>query len=669
MNSTMATINNSIQQYVLSNFSLLDQRLADNITQQNQSIKQLQDSLAFVTSIVMNTVEQELWFSCQQQLYTFKIFDLTSITKTLTNSDFTSGFAFDTLVIQNALIEVQSIAVSFTLFKTQNTFLNIKIQLDDINYGTGSILSQDSSLQIKQVSFISKPGTQVTVNAGVVLSVLQQQAVITSIQNLLLNLTIESTSQGIITLIYQVTGKLTVKGYQILGSYQSTNTIALCATIVRSESNVSLNYINIQPQVFTCGNLSSFLISYVNSSILSLLHLSVSIGSSNSHNLISAITTTLTTYFAFGGFIAYQNSSTTSISDIQYNSYESWQTAFVLYSGQILGNLNSSLCQIQYICITINQTADYDSQFVMYGIIGFINGTLQVNDVISYITLQKGIYNNSGVIGYSAGISANIMNAMIQLFMSQNNGDCVGALSGQLCAIDSNIYNVTVQNSRVQSQYLVGLIAGVIKGGSVSKVITSSSYLNTTSNLGDSFSASVIALAYNHISIQQCNVFNMSIYSNSNKDWSLSSGLIGDYFIIQAIVQQIIVNNSIIQAAGQSNVVSAGGLSAWTFGGNIIMIDSCALYLNLSALSLTHAADCGGLIAYIVNQPATIKNSYATQIQIMVTGYQLYAGIIQGYFGATTFTTNQVYTDGINTINNVIITNCASVISQTQSGC
>ncbi|CAL6053946.1 Hypothetical_protein [Hexamita inflata] len=668
MNSTMATINNSIQQYVLSNFSLLDQRLADNITQQNQSIKQLQDSLAFVTSIVMNTVEQELWFSCQQQLYTFKIFDLTSITKTLTNSDFTSGFAFDTLVIQNALIEVQSIAVSFTLFKTQNTFLNIKIQLDDINYGTGSILSQDSSLQIKQVSFISKPGTQVTVNAGVVLSVLQQQAVITSIQNLLLNLTIESTSQGIITLIYQVTGKLTVKGYQILGSYQSTNTIALCATIVRSESNVSLNYINIQPQVFTCGNLSSFLISYVNSSILSLLHLSVSIGSSNSHNLISAITTTLTTYFAFGGFIAYQNSSTTSISDIQYNSYESWQTAFVLYSGQILGFNNISNITVSSICLNTIQISNNQSYFYMFGIIGYANGEYNIQHISVYYQLKKGTYDDVGIIGFINGTKAQFNNIYISIQISKNYGNICGTLASMLQTDIQSIYNITIDQSCISASILVGLIAAMLCNCSLYFVTIQQSQVNGTGYNVNSYSAGIFSATQGHISVLKCYIDNIVVIAYSNFTWSLSGGIFGDIYNTTTEIQQIRLQNTTISASGNVySQVCSSGLTAYQFNSKQEVFDVQVIQSNVSVNTATAEAYCGGFAAYLLGQTITISNSLIRNIYIQITGYKVFQGIVLGIMGVVSFSANQVMTEGINSINGVIVANCANIINQ--NGC
>ncbi|CAL6115762.1 Hypothetical_protein [Hexamita inflata] len=224
-NSNMLNVQNMLQNNIISNFTTIDQRLATNITKKDLQIQQLTDSLAFVTSIVMNTVEQELWFECQQQLYTFKVFDMASATNTIQSSDFTTGFAFDTQVIQNAFLDVQSISSSFTLFKTQSAFLNIKVQLNDISFVSGAMLSPSSTIQINQLAIVSKAGTQVTINAGVVQSFLQQTATVTNITNLLLNINMNPSSAGIISLINAVNGQLIVKGYQILGNYNSTNTI------------------------------------------------------------------------------------------------------------------------------------------------------------------------------------------------------------------------------------------------------------------------------------------------------------------------------------------------------------------------------------------------------------------------------------------------------------
>ncbi|CAL6041564.1 Hypothetical_protein [Hexamita inflata] len=292
INSSMLNIQNMLQSNIISNFTTLDQRLASNITQKDLQIQQLTDSLAFVTSIVMNTVEQELWFECQQQLYTFKVFDLASVTNSIQSSDFASGFAFDTQVIQNAFLDVQSISSSFTLFKTQSVFLNIKVQLNDISFVSGTMLSPSSSIQINQLAVVSKVGTQVTINAGVVLSILQQTATVTNITNLLLNINMNPSSAGIISLINVVNGQLIVKGYQILGSYSSTNTISFGVCQIQGNSKVNLNYIQISPDLFTCGNLSSYLISYVNSSTIQISHISLQIGNSSYNNQISSIVST-----------------------------------------------------------------------------------------------------------------------------------------------------------------------------------------------------------------------------------------------------------------------------------------------------------------------------------------------------------------------------------------
>ncbi|CAL6005526.1 Hypothetical_protein [Hexamita inflata] len=212
----------------------------------------------------MNTKEYEFWFECQQQLYTFKLFDLTTVTDTLQHSNFASGFAFDTQVIQNAFLDVQSVSSNFTIFKTQSTFLNIKVQLNDISFGTGALLSPSSTIQINQLSMISKTGTQVTINAGIVFSILQQAATITNITNLMLNINMNPSSVGIINLINLVRGQLIVKGYQILGSYNSTNVITLIACQIQ-QSKIIIEYLQFNPIIFSCGNLSSYLISYSNS--------------------------------------------------------------------------------------------------------------------------------------------------------------------------------------------------------------------------------------------------------------------------------------------------------------------------------------------------------------------------------------------------------------------
>ncbi|CAL5982403.1 Hypothetical_protein [Hexamita inflata] len=150
--------------------------------------------------------------------------------------------------------------------------------------------------------------------------------------------------------------------------------------------------------------------------------------------------------------------------------------------------------------------------------------------------------------------------------------------------------------------------------------------------------------------------------------WSLSGGIVGDVFLTKMTLRFAKVSEINVVAFGSAGFVSSGGIFSWLFENNVDISESFIQYSNISSLSAKQAY-CGGLLGYIVKQPAIISNSYVKSIALKLTGIQS-SGLIQGYGGATLFTVSGVYTEGINSINGIVINNCANVITQSsQNGC
>ncbi|CAL5997339.1 Hypothetical_protein [Hexamita inflata] len=672
-NSNMQNIQSQLQSNINSNFTTLDQRLASNITQKDLQIQQLTDSLAFVTSIVMNTVEQELWFECQQQLYTFKVFDLASATNTIQSSDFASGFAFDTQVIQNAFLDVQSISSSFTLFKTQSAFLNIKVQLNDISFGTGAMLSPSSSIQINQLAVVSKVGTQVTINVGVVLSILQQTATVTNITNLLLNINMNPSSAGIISMINAVNGQLIIKGYQILGSYSSTNTITFGVCQIQGNSNVKLNYIQISPNQFMCGNLSSYLISYSNSSNIETYHINIIIGNISRYNTMSNVIATTTEYLSFGGLITYCNTSIIKIEDIQINTYEQWDQ-FIKYSGQIIGYANNSISNIQMVCANEYVSSSLNSQFYMFGFVGYFNGQLTMQLLSAQCNVLPGTFTHTGIIGYVNGTQSIIMNVHIQYIMTINKGNFSGALAGMLVASEQSIYNISIIESQIESHLLVGLISAEVRNCKITNIFIISSQASGSTINEIQYSAGLIAQTGGYVQIIQCYISKIQIQSYSNYIWAISGGLFGDIYNTSMSIQQTQLLSSYISSNGStSNSVNSGGLVGYQFDGQMNVIETQIQLTNITAFSTNQqfvGTFCGTFAGFLIRQKIFLTNSKITSVQIQIGGQQqLYAGLILGVNWTIAYTAISVSTDGINKINGGVITNCATVVTQSQSGC
>ncbi|CAL5976536.1 Hypothetical_protein [Hexamita inflata] len=711
VNVNMLNVQGSLQTYILQNFTTLDQRLAFNITQKDIQIQQLTDSLAFVTSIVMNTVEQELWFECQQQLYTFKVFDLATATNAIQSSDFASGFAFDTQVIQNAFLDVQSISSSFTLFKTQSVFLNIKVQLNGVSFVSGAMLSPSQSIQINQLAVVSKVGTQVTINAGVVLSILQQTATVTNITNLLLNINMNPSSAGIISLINVVNGQLIVKGYQILGSYSSTNTISLGVCQIQGNSKVNLNYIQISPDLFMCGNLSSYLISYVNSSTMQINHISIYIGNLSSKNSISSITVTQANYFTFGGLVTYQNTTQTQIQDITLHLNIQWQLLYIYFSGQLLGYSNNSDSTIKRICSTDTLIADQNTQFMMFGLIGLYNGKLQIQQLQANHNYTNGLYNITGIVGHVNGSQTNIIQVNIIMNISANLGDTICKASTMIACIESItwvIKYISIHNSII-SGVKVGLISGQAQyNGTISNIQLIQCILAANGTINHAYSGAIIGYIYIQSSIQVLNAITTqhNITVTSDKLATLAGCQIGE----SGPNATYIVQNSKVNQC-QLISISNTTWNAYT-GGIISKIYSNGKIINVNLENINHFGHSklitrmGGIVGYMTelsNASLLIQNSYISSMNINASSYQTTyaAGIIgqsiyteisinitninnitlnvQGtqyarktlyvVISSGTYQVNNVTASGTNIINGASITYCALTNISSENGC
>ncbi|CAL5991040.1 Growth_factor receptor cysteine-rich domain superfamily [Hexamita inflata] len=563
LSTNISSLNNSMQsQYVMlqnnlyQNSSNLELYIAENITLKDKQIQQLTQQLTQLSNVVMYTNEQELWFQCQQQLYTFKTYDNPQVTNIVTNQDFSNGFAFNGVTIFNALINVQSTSSNFTLFQNQVVFQNIKIQLGILTLGSGALLSQNNQLQINQLSIISD---QITISSNEVFSVLQLTATQTNIQNLMLNLTCQSTSMGSLNLINQLQGKLNIKGYQILGNYSSSNTISLGVCYVESNSQIDVKYININPLSFTCGNLSSYLFSNVILCSILMNHINIQIGNDEYFNLISQISTNSTNPMQFGGIICNEMNTTAKFYDITINILEQWETSNINNSGSILGQAVQSQNLIQTLCFMEHLTSN--SYFTYFGLVGLHNGTIYICNIQLHFMTILGNFKYFGTLGYINGSQCNIHNAQISLQVPVNNtGTYVGVLSSVILAENWSVTNITISNSYIYSKLLTGLIVSYINSGIFSQIYINSSIANSSGSYkwalsgglyGDSRGVNYQNTSYN-TTINQCFFQNNSIFTNSTDYQATSGGLIGDSQDNQISIQNVLLKFYNLSSYGSS---------------------------------------------------------------------------------------------------------------------
>ncbi|CAL6066700.1 vWA-like_protein [Hexamita inflata] len=443
------------------------------------------------------TLITDSYLVCSQQLQNIPIFDMTAVTNSLSQSDFSLGYAFSSSnVINNAFIDMKnnifSSAVS-PLFQSQSSFTNLKIQIGTQTLNSGQLLTNENGVIINQMSIISTPGTQL--NAGTGSFSILQALINFKLQTMLLSLSFTSSSTGNISLIKSASGILNISQYTISGDYQSTNCISLVGLVV-NQAQVIINSVSVSPSTFNSGNYSSFLFSLINQSTLSFASVTVNIGNTSNQLKANQISSSQSTPYNFGGLVTYLNYSSFDLSFVMcfYNS--TYATNFILYSGLFVGSASiSTTVNIQYVCVIvqINSTV----QFQGFGLIGYSDAVInisfssishsiqcnymQIQGVLGHVSLQcpqvtannllvsgasltqSGSYGDSaGLFGWERSLKCTVTNTNISFenkYAQMSMGGIAGFIGNEV-ATTINIMNVTVQNSVLVASNSVGGLFG-----------------------------------------------------------------------------------------------------------------------------------------------------------------------------------------------------------------
>ncbi|CAL5977966.1 Hypothetical_protein [Hexamita inflata] len=279
-------------------------------------------------SIVNNSCQQTSYvinmsnFECSQEIFTSN-FEIQTITNQISGSNnFSSGYVFGTsVVILNAFIDISDnvyATVVYSLFQSQNSFTNIKIQFGKQQFNSGSlILPSSTQISINQMSIVSRSGSQLTVNTAQ-LNIITSQSASANLTNLLVNLSF-AISSGNITLINNINGYLNISGYQVLGSFVSSATVSMIGINVNTAA-INVNQVSFQPILYNVGNSSSYLFSNAISGCTFMIN-NIAIILGNRSNFIFLGSTSYNSYYyLFGGIIAYTQSN----SQICINNIDSY---------------------------------------------------------------------------------------------------------------------------------------------------------------------------------------------------------------------------------------------------------------------------------------------------------------------------------------------------------
>ncbi|CAL6088343.1 Conserved_hypothetical protein [Hexamita inflata] len=453
-NTCQCPVNSSLVNKICTCDKIIGQQMVNGMCQcpsgqniVNESCKQ--------TSYVINITN----FECSQEIFT-QTFDIQSITNQLNSSNnFSSGYVFSASnVIQNAFVDISDniyTSTVYPLFQSQNTFYNLKIQFGTQSLNGGSfIISSCISISINQMNVVSRSGSQLTLNTAK-LNILTSSLSTANINNLLVNLSF-SPSYGNITLISDINGVFNITGYQVLGSYVSSQTVVMICININT-ATVKVNQVNFKPTTFTVGNSSSYLFgNAVTTSTILINNFVVIIGNSSNFQLLGSIYTSIASSYQFGGVISCINSnSILSVNNIILDSYQQFSTSYVSYSGVLVGKnmqSNSSSITIINLCLQQNITSN-TTKYDNFGLIGSNIGNISVQNVSVSLSVQGSLFWSFGIIGYQYTNSINVMVINLKTsvnIVSSGYGDNIGSLIGVEMANNCSIFNVSVVGENIR---------------------------------------------------------------------------------------------------------------------------------------------------------------------------------------------------------------------------
>ncbi|CAL6072688.1 Conserved_hypothetical protein [Hexamita inflata] len=534
--------------------------------------------------------------TCSQSSYAI-MFDIQTITHSVTNNaNYSSGYVFKTSpVITNAFIDITNNVYTTTvqpLFQSQVSFTNIKVQIGTQTVNSGSILTLATTIIITQLNIISKINTQITVNSLQQLQILQNSTTNTNINNLLINLSF-TLSSGKIALINISSGIMYIAGYQVLGTYQSTQYVALIAFIIsQSALKIQIYNVTFQPSCYNVGSYSSYFFIQAGSSNITFNNISVILGSVSQFQTLTSISTTNTSQYQFGGLISNMDYSTNvTLTNLLFNCYQNVNTDYIFQSGFIFGTVDAYVSAnlnitIQNMCIqqnfssrsiyvletgliaslggdmfikqssiifTVQSNYDLMKGFGNFGMVASFGGsTTSMIDLLIIMKLQVNTvkHGNIGFFGMNSVSSSEIKNSLFRNFNLSTSSD-VGIICAMQFQLGYNIIiNTTVQSCNISAGDAVGGFIGAswtcfhtIQNSTVQNINISTSYSYNGAMIGQFMSNTALASLFE----------NCSIISNNISGVDASAGLVGQIDFLSpepqtvnlSFVDIFIINNNI----------------------------------------------------------------------------------------------------------------------------
>ncbi|CAL6081877.1 Hypothetical_protein [Hexamita inflata] len=424
--------------------------------------------------VIINNTDNT--FQCGQGV-SVTTFDIQTVTNQLTTPLSFSQYQIfaATKTIQDAFIDISDNVYSTInpLFQSQKDFTNIKIQLATQTMTSGSILvpNTTTTLNINKMSIISKIGSSINVNQYV--NILVATLSNTKICTLLVNLNF-SMSSGSIALINTVSGAINITGYQVSGTYQCTNIVAMIALTISATGNIS--QVSFKPTVYNVGNCSSYLFSAA-SAEFAVSNVAIVIGNSSNQQILSSISSSGSQYWQFGGIVTnILYSSKITISNVITDCYQQINTAQTFYSGFLVGYGQQTSSSITVTNLCQQQKFTSSQNIYYFGLIGYTLSNTSLNQVNTRTVISTSyLYYTGNIFGYLNAVNIQIQNvSIVGCNISSLSGSQIGGFIGSSYNSVVKITSSQIQQVRITASSNIGIVLGY-NGGSNSFIFSNSS--------------------------------------------------------------------------------------------------------------------------------------------------------------------------------------------------
>ncbi|CAL6046352.1 Hypothetical_protein [Hexamita inflata] len=629
-NSTISALNSSINlKYI---------QISNNFSSINSTLIQHNDTIFFLLNIVSDLqnqlvdkenaeLEPELEISDFQlpelicnQIGFVQQFDISTISQTISSSNFTSSYVFgNTQIVNNAYINIldNSLTNSFSLYDQQTYYYHIKVQIGSQSMQTGSIISDQSIKSMNNINILSKIASMSSISSQ--LYILSRVSSGSSIRNLHVKMLISSSSNGNISLFGSQSGMLNIKNYQVSGAYYSQKCMSLCVQN-SNQAQISITNVNFKPDIYTLGNQSSCLFAYISTSSIQIKLLVLQVGSISVNSLQTAQSSSSLIQFQYGGIVSQISASSVIIQNTAIQVFLKQTTNCINSSGIVIGASSTTMISINNLCV-LEYSTFVGSVVNQSGVFGTIGGKISMFNVnINYSASGNGKFSNFGTIGVlivdcTTGSFSNLQISFISINkMSYDDSEVnVATLIGS-CLAKNMMINILHIQGNVSASSCVALVTGQQN----SNVTINNLFLSNSNIFSSQISSGVSGLVKNICYIQGLLVQNIFVQSRVQGKAIYSAGIFGYTSNNQNKIQQCTINNITVFSQTLNNAESfASCMISYSINSSIIFEEIQINSINIEAQSQNMQGVSSGYISYLDNCQIQLSNLQSENITIV----------------------------------------------------